>query len=457
MNSPLPAPTRRFNLPLWLNVFGLAALFGSIELIFFYPIILLVHLYVSEVQLWATCLQLWLCFVLGSYLGYLKWLNRILYELAFSALAGAITAVLLQGTSWHSWVCAAFGILLAYRGIHFTKDGWQGIFSMTIVVIAGVFYFIGVPVMSRLELFMPFMKSLNLLGFCSLVIFFIAINRIHLLNATLANTQQTAASSLSGTVKRSSRIWLITFIFLIVIVAYFQSIQQAISTFFRSALVWLLQLSQSDSPPDVPEPSPSIQPPQLPPPAAADEPSWLSIFLHYAQIIIGYVLVIALVLFVLYLLLSKVAPALMALLRRLMNRSMSSYQSGDSEGFTDEKEALLAWKELPRLWWQQAMQRRVKEKAPAKWSQLPSNRAKIRFLYRLVMGQAALNGYTYNNALTPNETEQDLRRIDQLPDQTVHAVTSAYNEVRYGNTELSDQELEQVLQTLDSRTRNQIK
>ena len=459
MLAPIQTPSQRANLNFLLREFCLAILYGLLELIIFFPIIVLIQVYVSETLLWMTCLQFLLCYVFGCFFGRIKWLTRTLYELMLCAGAGLTIGYLLQGNNWHGWTCAAFGLILAYRGIRCTKDGWLSLFPASIFVTAGLVYFIGVPIMGRLALFHPYISWMNGFGFCSLVIFFLATNRTQLLNATLAGNERAAASSLSESVKRSSRIWLITLIACIAAVAYFQQLQQGISFFLRASIAWLLRLFQSEPSSDkLPEPSPSDQPQPFPPPAPTREPSWFDMLLHYAQVIFGYLIVIALIFCAIYIIIAKLTPALVSLIRRLMNRSFSSKKAEGAEGFTDEKENLLAWKELPRMWWQQTMKSWSRGKAnEPKWSHLPNNRERIRFLYRVLIQQAAMGGYTYNNAHTPNETEQELSNQYQLSSHAVHAITSAYNQARYRDDDLSDLELDQVLQTLDPFIRNQLK
>ncbi|NOU71351.1 DUF4129 domain-containing protein [Paenibacillus sp. LMG 31458] len=459
MLAPIQTPSQRANLHLLVREFGLAILYGLLELIIFFPIIVLIQVYVSETLLWMTCLQFLLCYVFGCFFGRIKWLTRTLYELMLCAGAGLTITYLLQGNNWHGWTCAAIGLIFAYRGIRCTKDGWLSLFPASIFVTAGLVYFVGVPIMGRLDLFNPYIGWMNGFGFCSLVIFFLATNRAQLLSATLAGNERAAASSLSESVKRSSRIWLITLIACIAAVAYFQQLQQGISSLLRSSIAWLLRLLQSEPSSDQPlEPSPSAQPLPLPPPAPTDEPSWFDMLLHYAQVIFGYLIVIALILGAIYIIIAKLTPALVSLIRRLMNRSFSSKKGEGTEGFTDEKENLLAWKELPRMWWQQTMKSwsRGKVNEP-KWSHLPNNRERIRFLYRVLIQQAAEGGYTYNKAYTPNETERELSNQYQLSSHAVHAITSAYNQARYRDDDVSDLELDQVLQTLDPLIRNHLK
>ena len=459
MLTPIQAPSRRANLNFLVREFSLAILYGLLELIIFFPIIVLIQVYVSDTLLWMTCLQFLLCCVFGCFIGRIKGLTRTLYELMLCAGVGLTIAYLLQGNNWHSWTCAAIGLLLAYRGIRFTKAGWLSLFPAGIFITAGLVYFVGVPIMGRLVLFHPYIGWLNGFGFCSLIIFLLATNRVQLLSATLAGNDRAAASSLSESVKRSSRIWLITLIACIAAVAYFQQLQQGISSLLRASIAWLLRLLLSEPSSDLPlDPSPSDQPLPLPPPAPSDEPSWFDMLLHYAQIIIVYLIVIALILCAIYIVIAKLIPVLVSLIRRLMNRSFSSKKGEDTEGFTDEKENLLAWKELPRMWWQQTMKSWSRGKAnEPKWLHMPNNRERIRFLYRVLIQQAAVGGYTYNKAHTPNETERDLSNQHQLSSHAVHAITSAYNQARYRDDDISDLELDQVLQTLDPIIRNLLK
>lgn len=384
----------------YLQVFGYSLLYAAAELILFSPLVVTTHIYLSVISLWQLILQFMLVFAAGSLLGRITWLSRTLYELLGCALVAFTAAYLLQGNNWHSWTCAAIGMLLAYRGIRCTKDGWHAIFPGAAFAVAGAVYFIGVPIMGHQASYQPYMSWLNGLGFLSLIIFFFAMQRTGLLMATLASDERAASSSLSETVKRSTRIWLTVLIALIFVASYFQQLRQGIVAGLRAAIVWLLSLMQSDPPKETPpEPSPSAAPPLLPP-AEAREPSWLDALFHYIQVVFGYLIVIALIVFAVYLIVTKLLPVVNAFLRRLMNRSLSSKQEAESEGFIDEK-ALVDWKGLPRLWWQQVRKGRNKERSHArKWSLFPNNRERIRFLYRILIERAAQTGYTYKEALT---------------------------------------------------------
>lgn len=451
-NSP---PSR---LSYFLRGCGLALLFGFVELVIFAPLVTLSQVYAFDSVLGSTCIQLLLSFVIGAYFGQLKWLSRKGYEFLVCVAAGYGLSYVFQLEPLHVALSAAISALLVYRGIRYTKDGWISLYSPGVFVISGVMYFIGVPIMTRVELMHPYKIAFNGLGFATLILYFFIMNRAQLLVATLAGNDRAAASSLSQTVKRSSRIWLIGFIAVIAAVAYFQQVKQALMRLLRGILAWLLGLMSSEEPPAVPEASPSAPPPMELPPATPHEPGWFGILMQYLVQIVGYVLVIALILGCLYLILMKLAPALLSFIRRFWKRSLRREQGDATDGYTDEKEALLDWRELPNLWWRKASSRlwSTSNREPS-WSQLPNNQERIRYLYRVLIGQASKSGYTFKRALTPNETGWELKHQTQLAEASVHVLTTAYNRVRYGREAVSDEELAHVLQTLDPSIRNQLK
>lgn len=455
LNQTNASPNRLF---LFLRLFSLALLFGFIELVIFAPLISLAQVYVFDSLLGLTCIQLLICFVIGAYFGQLKWLSRKGYEFLVCVAAGYGLSYLFQMNPLHVALCAVIGALLVYRGIRYTKEGWLSLYTPGVFVISGVMYFIGVPIMTRVELVHPYKTTLNGLGFGTLILFFFITNRAQLLIATLAGNDRAAASSLSQTVKRSSRIWLIGFIAVIAAVAYFQQVKQGLIHLLHGIMAWLLGLMSSKAPPEVPQASPSAPPPMELPPASPHEPGWFGILMQYLVQIVGYVLVIALVIGCLYLILMKLAPALLSFIRRFWKRSLRREHSDATEGYIDEKEALLDWRELPNLWWRKASSKLWPSSArEPSWSQLPNNQERIRYLYRVLIGQAGKSGYTFKRSLTPNETGWELTHQTQLAEASVRELTTAYNRVRYGRETVSDEQLAQVLQTIDPSIRSQLK
>ncbi|MBD0383189.1 DUF4129 domain-containing protein [Paenibacillus sedimenti] len=434
------------NVQRWLQGFGMTFLWGSVELIVCFPILVLVQLYVADTPIWLTWLQLLLYYFAGCIGGTTRLLTRRIYELLFAAAASYGIAYLLQGNSWQGWVFAAIGMMPAFRGIQFTKAGWTELFPASAFIFPCMTYFIGVPIMDRIDIFHPWIGWLNGFGFCTFVIFMFTLNRTQLLRATLASTEQ-AQAALTETVRRLGRIWLLLLIVVVAIVAYFQQLKQGAAAIIHSFFAWVIRMLRSDAPAELPpQPSPAVQQPLFPPSEPKVEPGWFDILLQYIQVIFGYVIVIAFILVALYFIASKLAPVMLAFVRRLLHRMRNDERSTESKDFTDEKETLLEWKEIPHLWWKQLVRNWSSEKErQLKWTQLKNNRERIRFLYALLIGHAVGKGYAYNKALTPNETERELETKLQMPEHAVHAITEAYNQVRYGDIEIHDDDLNQLL------------
>ncbi|HEY1213925.1 MAG TPA: hypothetical protein VGE93_09880, partial [Bryobacteraceae bacterium] len=251
---------------------GMTMLWGSIELIVYFPFLVIIQLYEADTPNWMTSLQLLLCYASGYIGGITRLLTRRIFELLFTAAVSYGLACLLQGNGWQGGVIAVIGILPAYRGIHFTKAGWTKLFPSNALIFPCLIYFIGVPIMGRIDLFHPWIGWMNGFGFCTFVIILFIINRTQLLRATLASTGQ-AQAALSETIRRLGRIWLLLLIVIVAIIAYFQQLKQGAAALIHAFFAWIFRMLHTDSPPELPpQPSPAIQQPLFPPPESTAEP-----------------------------------------------------------------------------------------------------------------------------------------------------------------------------------------
>lgn len=449
----------------FLRKIGTSAAYSLLELILFAPVILLIGTGLPtswQAPLSAPWNAFWLTalgFTAGSLIGDVPRLRRKVYELLLSALVGTAATFLFVNAGWQVTLGAILGAFFVYRGIRSVRMGRLAGYPPVVFGLLTAVYFIGVPIMTHTELLHGYAAVLNGCGLGALFIFFVLSNRSQLLGATLAGTEEAAASSLSRTVRQSSRVWLIVFLVVLTGIAYFQQVGRFLLHVLRSALVWLIRL-MNGKPSEAPtEPAATPPPPQLPPSDPSKKPAWLEALLHYAMIAFIALVVLALAAGLIYLLVAKVWPAVRRLLRYLLRGSQGREDSEASAGYTDEREDLLNWKELPSLWWQRmaGMFGRSSEAQEPGWSQLRSNRERVRFLYRKLIERAARDGYAYKQAYTPSETEQELSQNYRLGSAALHDVTVAYNRSRYGDEELSTEEVERLVQQLDPKIRNSFK
>ncbi|UJF32746.1 DUF4129 domain-containing protein [Paenibacillus hexagrammi] len=435
---------------LWCKELVFSVIHGVIELIVYFPLILLAHLYVSGTKLGLTLLMLLACYALGCLGGLTRILMRRGLEYLFALLAGAGIAIAVQGNDWHGWASSVIGFFAVYRGIQFVKYAWSSVFPPSAYLFGFVVYLIGVPIMGQVSLTAPYVPYMNGTGMISLLIFLFHLNRLQLLRATLSGTAE-AQASMANAVQRSNRIWLSILIVIIAAIAFFQQIRQVLSDTLRGIMRWLAGMMHSGAPAATPSPAPEQQMPMPPPSEPTSGPTWWDILWGYVQVVIGYLIVTGLVLFILYLAVSKLAPSLQAWFKRLLSRTRYGKQQITSEHYTDEQESLLVWKNIPGTWLSQLTNRfRKRTDAGPSWADLSSNRERVKYLYVRWIRDSVSRGYSFQTAQTPKEIGQQLSEKGIVPQDAAAAMTEAYNQVRYGDLEVNDETVQRVQQVAEA-------
>ncbi|MFC5451361.1 DUF4129 domain-containing protein [Paenibacillus aestuarii] len=432
----------------WLYGLGLTLLWGAAELTLYFPLVVILQVQAAGTPLASTLLQYLLSYIAGYAGATTRLLTKRLYEYLFALAAAYGLSCLFHGNDWHGWVCALPGVWAVYRGNRYAKDISLNLFPIHLFAIAICLNFIVVPIMGRMGDYHAWIGWMNGLGFCTLAITVFTLNRMQLLRATLASAEH-ADAALSGSVRRAGRLWLIVLLAVIAAVAYFQKLKQFLSDMLHAFFIWLFRLLHSDSPPEPPQPDAPMQQPFPPLPPAKSEPSWWDTFWEYAKIALAYVFIAAVIGFAIYFIVTKLAPVVRRLIHRLLQQTRMNQQQIETANFTDEKESLIDWKSAREAWWRRLTAKALRHKdRRIKWSELTDNRERIRYLYALLVDHASVRGYTYNRTLTPNENRQELVHEDRfhIPTQAVHAITEAYNQARYGDKEVPEGKLDEVLQ-----------
>ncbi|MNH93832.1 hypothetical protein D3C73_464400 [compost metagenome] len=433
----------------YLQRWGSLTLLALLELVVFFPLVVVIQAYVMQTPLWLTFLQLWIFYIIGLAGGASQWLSRTIYEVLYALVLGSVLSLWLQGTFWQGWLSSIIGIFLIMRGIRLTRNSWSQLFPVTVYIMGLLVYLLAVPIMGRMELFKPYAGLTNFLGFISLIIFFFYFNRIQLTGATLSTSSQ-AFSSLSASVRSINRLWIIVIILLIGIIGFFQQIKDGFTSMLRSIIMFLISLIPKDQPAPEPSPAASAPPPELPP-MVPSEPSWLAVLLEKLFMIIGYTLLAVLIIAAVYMIFKRLAPILIKAIRKLLSRLRFVSEEADQAGYSDEQELVVEWRELPGAWLKGLTNRLLRKgQTELRWSQLKTNRERVRFLYRGLVRQATDKGHNHNQAYTPNESGRSWITKDIYPAQSATDITSAYNRVRYGNEEISDDEMKKLIAEAES-------
>ncbi|MCD1261450.1 DUF4129 domain-containing protein [Paenibacillus athensensis] len=421
-------------------------LLGCVELAVYFPLLLVLHWQLSPLPLWGTCLQLAACYGIGGIGGETGWLKRNVWALLFAALGGFAVFVPPGGpAAAGGWVLGAIGAWLVMRGIRLVRTPWSWRFPPMAFMFGFVAYFIAVPLMARIDTVQAYVPMTNALGFVSLVIFLFDLNRLRLLEATLSGDDE-AQQAVTGTIRRHNRLWLSGAVGLVALIGFLPQLQAVALATLRAVAAALNRLLHREPPAAEPSAPPDATPAPMPLLGGEPhQPSLLTEALNLLLLIAGYTAVVVLALLALYLLIRRGFPALRGILQRLLGR-FGVDDALDATGYVDEKETLLAWRELPKLW-RKRLQARFSARAGAPdWSALPTRAARSRYLYALALAYAAGKGYRVNPALTPQETQRELDAAGLLPPQAGETLTALYNEARYSGKEPSEAQLREALE-----------
>jgi len=421
-------------------------LLGCIELAVYFPVLLVLHGLLSPLPLWGTCLQLAACYGIGSIGGETGWLKRNVWALLWAAAGGAGVFIPAGGpAALGGWVLGAVGAWLVVRGIRLVRTPWSWRFPPTAFLFGFVSYFIAVPLMARIATVQAYVPLTNALGFATLVIFVFYLNRMRLLEATLSG-EGDAQQAVTGAIRRDNRLWLSCAVGLIAVIGFAPQLQAAAIAVWHAVADALNRLLLSAPPEAEPSALPAATPAPLPQLGdGPQQPSWLTEALNLLLLIAGYTAVAALALLALIFLVRRGLPAVWRTLRRLLGR-FGADDALDAAGYVDEKETLLAWRELPKAWRKRLQARFSARAAAPEWSALTTRTARIRYLYTLALSYAASKGYRFNPALTPQETQRELDAAGLLPSQAGDTLTALYNEARYGGKEPSETQLCEALE-----------
>ncbi|WP_409344129.1 DUF4129 domain-containing protein [Paenibacillus sp. MBLB4367] len=443
---------------------------GAVELLLFFPLALVAYLYIVPAGMtlgWWLVLLLACCplgFAIGmlarrmpKVLGFAGTMlaSAALAYLAAAAPAGAFgTASTLDNPAGLARAVAVWAIawFLAARGGKHVRRRWPELFPTVCYAVGLISYFL-VSVIARFaEAWKPYSSLLWWVGLAAVLASLFLSNRRHLqANAYTGDD----SSELAASVRSQNTIWTVVVFVVVLIAAAFTRIKDALAAAFKSLvqfIFWFFSLFASDGQKaeQTPEPTPAPQQ-QLPPPG---EPSRLAELLEKLFFALTYVLLAAAVLYGLYRLVKFALP----LLRRWLHRLMEQWGLGRSadearNGYVDEKQSLLDWAEVPAAWGKSLRDRlsALLAREP-KWDDMRTNRERVRYLYRLTVLQAMKRGYDWEPGSTPAETMKQLgNRHNRIPgqgqdaaasgspaDPAASALSSAYEEARYGERDPSD-------------------
>ncbi len=307
-------------------------------------------------------------------------------------------------------------------------------------------YFVSYIVYMRIEFLTPYLELIGLLGFLLLTVMLFATNRNHLKQETLSKKKEVGVSK---DIKRQNYFYLILLLVTVTLITNFQIVQAAFFHAARSVIQgisWLVALLSSDEEVIMEEPEQGQM--HAMPGAEESEPSLFAEIMEKILFTVGYALVIGIVLLFIFLLFKRARSFMkrvFAYMIRLFQDVFTKKQEKENNGeYTDEKEAMFnfkAWrdenkKKAQDLFAKMANRRRQFKKL--------SDPEKVRFLYKemVKVENTYKPYYTAHESLAITENVPSVKELERL-----------YDEVRYGDKELSVNEkekIEQIWQELEA-------
>ncbi|GAA3403076.1 DUF4129 domain-containing protein [Paenibacillus hodogayensis] len=415
---------------------------GLGELLLYYPFVVVLYALVPHM---APVFSIWLAIVSVFYLaGFAfhdtfpatrKWLS-LLTAIALPGLIAwyaswpAIPIFLLNGALWIlSWI----------RGSQNRLWGWSSSFPSGLLWIGMLGYFIASLLVPRFETTAPYSVSVTVLGIVALGAALYRTNSLSL-SGQSSGSPQDGKRRVSAETRWRNRTLVLSVFAAIVLIASIGAIASAVK---RAALYVffgviglirkLLSLFASD---EGGQPPPAEPPPDMSGLLPPGQPSALALLLEKVLYVVVALLLAAGACWLLYI----ASKYVRRWLRRLLGWYGERLDNSNEAGYVDEKQSLLDGREWVRAKSKQWTSRLADtfRRLPG-WEELPDNRERVRYAYRLLLLRRIAAGYKHDESRTPRETRQELTRRAPLGSDESEVIP-LYEEVRYGGKDITDEQ-----------------
>lgn len=418
------------NLLMWLTRMAKVILYSGIELLTFFPIVLLTYLIISPVSILTWIILLLASYLLGAIIAMIG-LRRAIVFYIFLLLATAMLVVLMTAGSidWSSIIVWAISSYLGYRGAQMIVHEWSNIFTEQAFLIGHISYFL----MSVGSLFAsewkPYTLALLWMGILSLVATFLVLNRQHLVAVAPKGFK------MSSSVVSKNRLWTLLLLGIIFFISFIYLLNQILMgiTYGMGYIVQLLYSWLSD----LPLPEQPIQPSEILPFEEFEkkETIWTKI-LNILFTVISISILLLIVGWLCYKYLPLIGPAIRRLIQFIKKLIAKENTILVDAGYVDEKKQLMKWEDL-RSTFRNSLRNRWSRwfQREQRWADLDNWRDRVRWLYKHRLMKAMSEGYVYRKDLSPREMleviDHQLKQNAPEIDGTL-SLAKYYDKARYG-------------------------
>lgn len=432
---------------------------GLLELLLFLPIWLTVNAVLTPESyqwIWMAALPVlqWVAMAAGTRLrvAWQQWMLAIAVGAGLGYIGMGIHLLFGIGLLAVSIFVMLLGMTLHSR-VSNMKWYWTGL----------ILYFAAAIVFPRVGMLESSVPALTAGGAVSLIVVLFMMNRRFLRSASLAGKGK---ASIPAALRSHNGLYMavVTVLAVVITVLYGNAFGAALF----AAIRWLLQKLLSAEPPETPppqqEPPPSAAP-MLPP---AEEQGSELVKLIYDMI--GYAFIGAVVIGILFGIGYWLYKYSGGIVKQWMNRIVAwltrRHQSESEEtAYTDEETGVFSWEAVGRGVKDSWLGRLLSRSRGERWEDAQTNAERVRYLYRRWLRSALEGGYELRAALTPKETEAEVRRWTSSQEAqgsgkktkrdagknsaATDALLRLYYRVRYAGEDVGADEVERLKREID--------
>lgn len=415
------------------------------ELAAWYAFILLISLYLIRQPSLYIAGMMWVGGVSGMVIAVLvgrkrRWMTWLCILLVGGLIYATLGQFNIGIRGWMTWV---FVTAVALRGSRLNEYVWKSSIALKhqlvgigCTLILFVFSF-------KLSLTALDAGSLYVAGLISLCSWLLRLNSTQVQKETLSDSphQQVA---LKGFVSMNRR-WSIVVMGVMITFGAFTQLSQGLYWLWNQFAKWLNGLiNHINQPLDSVTPPQEIIPPDLFPNGEPTKESGSSIWMEVIYWVLRLILAVV-VMYLLYQLVRFISRQIGRLIAMLTSEESAprNQQSKDTASYIDKIEKIET-KRRPRPF------RRKRDNLPE------DIHGKVRYYYKRMVQRAIQQGLLYSTSQTPNEVAVHLEGQKSMGTmQSISAVqemTSFYNDVRYGEKEVEEQQLQHTIDRLKDHT-----
>ncbi|WP_299088703.1 DUF4129 domain-containing protein [uncultured Metabacillus sp.] len=423
--------------------------YSMIELTLIFPIVFFIAIsFAPNPYLWIASLPF--LFILGYFIRMIAGTQKRMVYLAAATIINAGVTMFFHDSLLTYLLIFAANSVMFYRSILYAEREIEDLIRFSSLWIFGFpIYFIAFFVFRFVDWLNPYLEIITW-SCILLVTITLFLSNHHMLKTSTLSKQK--KPFVTGSIKGKNRVYILVILCIIAVITNLETIKhflKKLASTVISMIISVLSLFENE------EPVESTPPPNEAafPVIEEGEPSAFAVIMERLMYVVFYGIALVIIAFFIIYAGKKFGRLFNLLLKWLIECLNQIFKILDSEQdeeiqYIDEKESLIDFKK-----WRKGKENQAREffsqlfSRKQKWDEL-SDKEKVRFAYRHVVLDEVMQGLNFKVSQTPSETINEINK-GAKQQKDLHMLSEAYDKARYGNTDISLPELEQVKQLVD--------